>query len=854
MDLREWVVLKFGGTSVASRAAWETIAGVVRGRLEEGLRPVVVCSALAGVSDALDALLEAAVRGEGRRALPAIAARHEALARELGVEASLVSDRLAELERLVEGISLVGEASPRLRARVLAAGELMATRLGAAFLAAEGLEPVWLDVREVLRARAEPGANERRAILAASCDDDPEGEVSARLRALGGRVVVTQGFIARGEGGETVLLGRGGSDASAAYLAAKLGARRCEIWTSVPGIFTASPAEVPTARLLDRLDYDEAQEIASCGAKVLHPRCIPPCRKAGIPIHVRSTDEPEAPGTVVARLDSPAEAGVKAIARRSGVLLVSMDTLGMWQQVGFLAEVFDVFRRHGVSVDLVSTSQSNVTVSLDAAAALVDRASAGALVADLGRHCAARLIGPCAAVSLVGRGIRGILHRLGPALEVFEERKVHLVSQAASDLNLTFVVEEADADRLVARLHALLFAGAEAPLAEEEPAFFVRRADELLDLARSLGTPLFAYDLEAVEVAAGSLACLRSVDRIFYAMKANWHPEVLATVERSGLGFECVSAGELRHLFAALPGLDPGRVLFTPNFAPRREYEEAIGLGVHVTVDGLHPFERWPELFAGREVLVRLDPGEGRGHHAHVRTAGATSKFGLAAPDLGRLRAAVERAGATVVGLHAHVGSGVLDPGAWAETAAFLGEAARAFGGSVRLLDVGGGLGVPDRPGVRPLDLTALDSALARARRAYPGLDLWLEPGRYLVARAGALLASVTQVKDKAGVRYVGVDAGMNSLIRPALYGAFHRIVNLSRLADETREVVDVVGPICETGDTLGHARHIAPAREGDVLAIADVGAYGRAMSSSYNLRPPAEEAVLGGAGRGEGR
>jgi diaminopimelate decarboxylase/aspartate kinase len=162
-----------------------------------------------------------------------------------------------------------------------------------------------------------------------------------------------------------------------------------------------------------------------------------------------------------------------------------------------------------------------------------------------------------------------------------------------------------------------------------------------------------------------------------------------------------------------------------------------------------------------------------------------------------------------------------------------------------RSLDVGGGLGVPERPGELPVDLEALGRALDRVRKGHPGIEVWLEPGRFIVAEAGVLLAQVTQLKGKGEFRYVGVATGMNSLIRPALYGSHHEIVNLTRLDEPANETYNVVGPICESGDQLGINRLLPPTREGDILLIANTGAYGRAMSSNYNLRAPAAEFVL---------
>jgi diaminopimelate decarboxylase/aspartate kinase len=173
-----------------------------------------------------------------------------------------------------------------------------------------------------------------------------------------------------------------------------------------------------------------------------------------------------------------------------------------------------------------------------------------------------------------------------------------------------------------------------------------------------------------------------------------------------------------------------------------------------------------------------------------------------------------------------------------------LAKAAEQFP-EVRVLNLGGGLGVPEKPGQHPLDLGAVDQSLAAVKAAHPGLSLWIEPGRFVVAECGALLARVNQVKEKEGVAYVGVDAGMNTLIRPALYGAYHHIVNLTRLQEDAAGSVHVVGPICETGDTLGYDRPLPATQEGDILLIATAGAYGAVMSSDYNLRPRAAETLL---------
>ncbi len=854
-----WVVMKFGGTSVSTAENWARIAQLLRRRMDAGLKPVVVHSALYGVSNTLDSLLDEAATDVPSQVLDGIRAQHYELAEALGLDgAALLDSTLRELEQLIAGIRLVREVSVRVRVRIMALGELMATQLGAEYLSSQGLPVQWLDARDLLTSRSRNNQQASGSYLSATCDFAPDAQLQASLAAHD-RIILTQGFIARNKNGETVLLGRGGSDTSASYFAAKLQARRLEIWTDVPGMFTADPKVVPSARLLVALHYDEAQELASAGSKVLHPRCLTPVREFGIPLFIRSTSAPEIGGTVISSVTEETEPQVKGICIRNGLTLVSMDTVGMWHEVGFLARAFAAFSDNGVSVDLISTSETNVTVSIDTADGMLADDVEEALVQDLEKLCRVRIINDCSAVSLVGRKIRTILPRLAPALEVFEEERIHLMSQSANDLNLSFVVDRQQGPRLVSKLHATLirktgsstvfggswerlFAGEEISI-QKADVWWMRKREELIALAgKQLNA--YVYDSQSVRDAARSLKNLKNVSRILYAVKANFNPELLRTLAKEGVDFECVSPGEVEWLEANIPDFDLDRILFTPNFAPREEYEWAIEKGLRLTLDNLYPLQAWPEIFKGQSLFVRVDPGQGRGHHEHVKTAGVHSKFGVPRFEIEELKKLVAAAGAEVIGIHAHSGSGILDPSNWRSVAGELVLVAEQFP-QVRTIDLGGGIGVPEKPGDKPIDLERLDETLAEIKIAYPQFELWLEPGRYLVARAGVLLTRCTQIKGKGEMRYVGVGTGMNSLIRPALYGSYHEIVNLTRADQAPSETVTVVGPICETGDRLGSDRLLPPTEEGDVILIANAGAYGFAMSSQYNLREVAREIVI---------
>ena len=340
-EARRWVVLKFGGTSVSRRNRWDTIGRIATKRmLDDDARVLVVVSALSGVTNELQAIAHG---DDIASRTAALVERHRAFCGELELDAEVLEVRLAALQ------SLANDARAATRtldwqAEVLAQGELLSSTLGAAYLASQGQDFGWCDAREWLDAISLPNASPWAQRLSVNCRREPGADFGERFASQPARMLITQGFIARHHDGGTAILGRGGSDTSASYFGALLGAQRVEIWTDVPGMFSANPREVPDARLLARLDYAEAQEIATTGAKVLHPRSIAPCRDARVPMAILDTERPDLPGT---RIDASATTvpGVKAISRRNGIVLVSMESIGMWQQVGFLADVFERFKR-----------------------------------------------------------------------------------------------------------------------------------------------------------------------------------------------------------------------------------------------------------------------------------------------------------------------------------------------------------------------------------------------------------------------------------------------------------------------------------------------------------------------------
>jgi diaminopimelate decarboxylase len=373
-------------------------------------------------------------------------------------------------------------------------------------------------------------------------------------------------------------------------------------------------------------------------------------------------------------------------------------------------------------------------------------------------------------------------------------------------------------------------------------------ADALREAAERFGTPVYVYAEGTVRERCRSLAgALDGLPtQLLYALKANATPALVEAIADEGFGFDAVSPGEVALLRAL--GVPPERVLFTTTSTSPAELDLAAEWGVLPNLDDVDVIAAFGERHPGSDVCVRFNPGVGAGHHRHVVTGGKEAKFGVPLDGAEAVAEAATRGRLRVVGVHQHIGSGVREPAdLWPAVEALLGTVGHFP--SLRFVDAGGGLGVPYRPGEAAVDLAALrrdvaEPALDRLAEAGRGAEVWFEPGRYLVAEAGALVTRVWTLKDTGERVFAGTDSGFNHLLRPTLYGAYHALANLSNPDGPPRRY-DVVGNICESGDLFAREREVQELRRGDLLAVLDAGAYGSAMGSTYNLRPPPAEVVL---------
>jgi diaminopimelate decarboxylase/aspartate kinase len=445
----KWVVLKFGGTSVAGLQQWETIASLANARHNEGYRVLLVCSAVAGVTNRLTAL---ANQPESKFHLDELLQVHRVLSNELGLDFEQWLPDAAENIR-TSLARIVQQPGPSSTAHLMALGEWFSTRLGLGFLR-KYLEVAWVDARDALEILPEPELSPARYWLSASCEPGQDRELAERWGGLS-PILITQGFIARTPQGETALLGRGGSDTSAALLAGRLSAERLEIWTDVPGLFSADPRLIPEARLLNTVDYAEALEIAASGAKVVQSRCVRAAASTSTPILIKDVNRPDVEGTRIGDHRNDVT-GVKTITCQENMAVILLQNLDARHQVGFLASVFEVFRRRGISVDLVATSETTTTVAVNCEANHLGANEISKLVDELTERCKVRLFDNCVCVNLVGHGARTALARLQSTMEIFEQLPLLMLSQSANDLCLSILVRSGDHEALLKSAHSAL--------------------------------------------------------------------------------------------------------------------------------------------------------------------------------------------------------------------------------------------------------------------------------------------------------------------------------------------------------------------------------------------------------------
>ncbi|MBQ8179309.1 MAG: diaminopimelate decarboxylase [Candidatus Methanomethylophilaceae archaeon] len=371
-----------------------------------------------------------------------------------------------------------------------------------------------------------------------------------------------------------------------------------------------------------------------------------------------------------------------------------------------------------------------------------------------------------------------------------------------------------------------------------------------VDIANEFGTPVYVIDEARVRENYRNVynAFSRFMDtRIHYACKANTNLALLRILEQEGSGIDAVSIGEVRTCLRA--GFTPDRIMYTGVNVSDRELREVAELGVMINLDSGSEMERLARIAPGHPVSFRITPGVGSGHSDKVITGSKGSKFGIPLDRVVETYARARDLGFDIRGIHAHIGSGgqTVEPFMdMMEVLIDLVNRIRDIGIELEFIDMGGGIGVPYRPQEQEMEVEELAMNLTDMIMEETDIrTIVLEPGRYIVCDAVVLLTGVNDVKDAGTKRYVGCDAGFNTLIRPAMYDSYHHVALANKFGKACTAKYDVVGPICESGDYLAHDRVLPDPEEGDIVAVYNAGAYGFSMSSNYNSRPLCREVLV---------
>lgn len=373
------------------------------------------------------------------------------------------------------------------------------------------------------------------------------------------------------------------------------------------------------------------------------------------------------------------------------------------------------------------------------------------------------------------------------------------------------------------------------------------------DIADEFGTPVYVTDEQRVREnyrAVYSAFSKYMETEVHYAAKANTNMAILSILRQEGSGIDAVSIGEVRTCLKA--GFDPSKIMYTGVFVSEEELKQVVATGVRVNLDSPSEAEKMARIAPGAEVSFRITPGVGSGHGDKVITGNKGAKFGIPRDKVVETYLHALDIGLNPVGIHAHIGSGGQSVEPFIDEAKVLSELINQIdeaGIKLKFVDIGGGIGVPYKPNEEEMDLDNMASEVTDVFEQNTDIrKIIVEPGRYIVADSTVLLTRCTDVKDAETKKYVGVDAGFNTLIRPAMYGSFHYIADGSKFGKACTSRYDIAGPLCESGDYLGHDRVLPDVEEGDVMVVYDAGAYGYSMSSRYNSRPlPAEVLVNDG-------
>lgn len=806
------VVIKFGGSSI-SKHGFDKIINIVKTYEYENM--VIVLSALKGTTDNLLNF----IRTYDKSYIDKIRIDHTHLLNELDIKtiSKKINNLFTDLDNLSNSI-ILDKTNIIQQNEILTFGELLSTNVFNEYQSLFKLGYELVDSSKFIKSNNSSIELQNLYFMKGTfyCNDHI-------FELLQNKVLICQGFICSTNDNYKCTLSRGGSDTTASLIASKIIANRLEIWTDVDGIYNSNPSIVSGAKIIKNIDYELSQELSAMGAKVIHPYCINPCKEKNIPIYIKNTYGSNTENTII----NSEYSNEYALMIDRDINVFEITSVDMWNDYGFVSNIFQSFNENGIDINIITTSQFSVMATTNE----INQNKILKCMESLRKCYEVKIYRKCDIISVVGKNILQF-EKLNKVFDIVKNSNNLLLNHFSSNNKcISFVIENSDSLKVYKELFSKIFFINE-NIDVTEKWWYTNRNNILHKM--KYNNNLYLYNLNTIKNKCMTINTLYSVDKKFYAMKANSNKDVLLEVSNHNFGFECVSIQEVSYIRSLIPNSD---ILFTPNYCNINEYKYVLSLqNSYVTIDNKEILENYTDSFQNREIILRLDMNMGDGHNKRVITEGSRSKFGISLNQLDEVVQFCRENSIKVIGFHSHRGSNINDINNWINVLKKIKKIAINY--DINIINIGGGFGTM----LNHEDFIKLDEAINENKG---DLEIWIEPGRFIVSEAGVLLSKVNLVRCKENINFIGLDTGMNSLIRPTLYDAYHNIHNLTKIDNENNECYDIVGPICESGDILGLNRLLPKTNINDIILIEDAGAYGFTMSNKYNMREPAIEKIF---------
>jgi len=807
------IVLKFGGTSI-SRQGFEVIISEIQKNKNKKI--VVVLSAL---SDTTNLILKF-LSSYNLDYISEIRLNHINFVNNLHIDMDCIQKQLNDLTTLANSI-IINSNNFLQKNELLSVGEYLSSTIFYEYAKTYDINMILGDSKLFIKSENNSNLIEDNLYMKGRfyCTDYINNLINKN------NIIICQGFVASTLDNYKCTLSRGGSDTSASLIAEKLNAEKLEIWTDVNGIYNANPSIINDASIVKYIDYELSQELSAMGAKVLHPYCIKPCQRSNIPIYIRNTYDINLVNTKIG--NEYFNEYMLMIDQNNVVFQIT--SLDMWNDYGFVSHIFECFKKEGIDVNIITTAQFTVMATTNE----INLQKIQNCKNKLSEFYEVVMHNKCSIISIVGKNV---LH-FDKFNKIFENIRKYdnlLISHFSSNnMCVSFVLPNDDGLKLYNEFYYKYFKKNKDE--NHDHKWWYINKNNILNKYYNKQN-IYLYNLDIVKEKCTILNYMKSINKKFYAMKANNNIDILKEIYNNNFGFECVSIDEVKYIKS---NFNDASVLFTPNYCSIKEYNfvfKSNYINTFVTVDNLDIIKTNINIFNNKSILLRLDMNMGDGHNNKVITDGIDSKFGLEITKLDEVMTFCKNNNIKVIGFHSHRGSNINNINNWKDAFNKLKKYANKY--EVNIINLGGGYGTK----LKIEDFENLDMYLELENQ--DKLEIWIEPGRYLVAEAGILLSKVNLVREKGNNKFIGIDTGMNSLMRPSLYDAYHPIYNLSKIDNCNYEQYNIVGPICESGDILGKNREIPQTNINDFILIDEAGAYGYTMSNKYNMRNPANEII----------